>query len=362
MDALEDKISGIRIDRLSGTPVWMQVYKGFKGILSESNARPGVKLPSLRRSGEMLSISYLTVSKAIDRLVDDGTLEVRGGSGIYVHERPGRLLNAIGVIMDDGSYSSMLAEMFRGISQELSTSGIDMIVHSDTSLDSSQRFISRIVKERGNVGLIAYGDKLFEGRLFIEEILPKAPVVVLNRCQDLPADGMVYSDDANGMAELVEALHGKGHRQVLYFSSPGRSSIGVMRREAFEREARKRGIAYEVVEGVEDGEMGYLNAMRAVLEKRKFSAIACWTDNVAYGVIRFLHTQGVKIPDEVAVTGYGNIDFSDKIYPRLSTVEQHYEEMGRAAVRLLLQSAGKRSFCNPVKIITKTNFIGRDSL
>lgn len=361
MTDFEREISRMELDRRSKTPVWLQVYKGLKAVLSESSAAPGVKMPSLRRSGALLSISYLTVSKAIDRLVDEGSLETRKGSGVYLAKRPGGALKSIGVIMDDGSYSSMLAEIFRGISLECDASGVDMIIHSDMSLDSSQRFIERLLKERSNVGFAIYGDKLFEGGIFIEAALRKAPMVAINRCQNLPVDGMVYSDDSKGMAELVEALAAKGHREVLYFSSR-KTSIASVRRQAFEREAAARGISYEVLDGVEDVDSGYLNAMRAVVEKRSFSAIACWNDNIALGVIRFLHSQGVKIPGDVAVAGFGNIEFSDKVYPRLSTVDQGYESMGRETVRLLLRAAKKRSFLNPARATTETRFVSRESL
>lgn len=362
MNTFENMISEIRIDKRSGTPVWMQVYKGIKRILTETDVRPGTKLPSLRRSGELLSISYLTVSKAIDRLVDDGTLAVREGSGIYIHERGDRILDAVGVLMCEGKYSSMIAEMFHGISRELSGAGIDMIVHSDPSLDSCQRFIRRIVKERKSVGLVVYGEELFTGRLFIEEILSAVPIVVLNRCQPLPVDGLVYSDDDQGMAELVEALAEKGHQRVLYFSCYRDNSISSLRRAAFEREAQARSIEYEVQEGVNDDEAGYLNAMRAVVEKKQFSAIVCWNDNIALGAIRFLQTQGIRIPEDIAVVGYGNLDFADKIHPRLSTVEQYYDEMGRESVRLLLRSAQIRTYDNPVRIKTRTGFVRRESL
>lgn len=361
MNTFENKLSGISIDKRSGTPVWMQVYKGMKSILAESNLLPGTKLPSLRRSGELLSISYLTVSKAIGRLVDDGSVEVREGSGIYIQERKGQSLHAVGVLMYEGKYSSMIAEMFHGISRELSSAGINMIVHSDQRMDPSQRFIRRIIKERQSVGFIVYGDELFKGRLFIEEILPAVPIVVLNRCEVLPVDGMVYSDDEQGMDELVKAIHAKGHQRVLYFSSSS-SSICTMRRTAFEQAAQVCGIEYEIVNGVDNDEIGYLQAMRVVVEKKKFTAIACWNDSIALGVIRLLHAQGVNIPGDIAVTGYGNLDFADKVHPRLSTVEQYYEEMGMESVRLLLQSAQKRSYENPVRIKTRTSFVHRDSL
>lgn len=76
-------------------------------------------------------------------------------------------------------------------------------------------------------------------------------------------------------------------------------------------------------------------AQRLLKMKKLPDAVFCSSDYMALGCIAELQKNGIKVPQEVAVSGFDNIEASEYCYPRLTTVGQPYEEMGAEAVRLL---------------------------
>ena len=76
-------------------------------------------------------------------------------------------------------------------------------------------------------------------------------------------------------------------------------------------------------------------AQRLLKMKKLPDAVFCSSDYMALGCIAELQKNGVKVPEEIAVSGFDNIEASEYCQPRLTTVGQPYEEMGAEAVRLL---------------------------
>jgi DNA-binding LacI/PurR family transcriptional regulator len=71
------------------------------------------------------------------------------------------------------------------------------------------------------------------------------------------------------------------------------------------------------------------------------TAIVCSNDVVAFSLIRFLHDEGVRVPDDLAVTGYGNMlpDYMNAM--DLTSVDQPFFELGRAAAKILVDRVGQ---------------------
>lgn len=70
-------------------------------------------------------------------------------------------------------------------------------------------------------------------------------------------------------------------------------------------------------------------------------ALVCGTDQTAFGVIRLLEEAGVRVPDDVIVTGFDGILAGRLMEPQLTTVRQPMEDMGREAARMLLSRNGE---------------------
>ena len=88
------------------------------------------------------------------------------------------------------------------------------------------------------------------------------------------------------------------------------------------------------------GAGGY-RAMRSLLPHHP-DAVFCANDPMAFGAIRALHEAGLRVPEDVAVMGFDGLKEGENVSPALSTVFQDTRELGREAVRILLEITGSR--------------------
>lgn len=87
--AHDDRLAalGISIDRAASTPVYLQLRHCFEGAIESGRLLPGTALPSERELADGLSLSRMTVRRAVESLVAAGALERRHGSGTYVRSK-----------------------------------------------------------------------------------------------------------------------------------------------------------------------------------------------------------------------------------------------------------------------------------
>jgi len=76
------------IDPAAAAPIWRQIEEGMRRLVASSALPAGTAVPSVRELARELRVNPATVSKAYQRLVADGALEVRRGEGTFIAERP----------------------------------------------------------------------------------------------------------------------------------------------------------------------------------------------------------------------------------------------------------------------------------
>ena len=81
-----------------------------------------------------------------------------------------------------------------------------------------------------------------------------------------------------------------------------------------------------------------MRAGGALLDPRpRPSAVVCFNDKIAVGVMEAAAARGLRVPEDLSVTGFDDIDVSRATTPRLTTVRQPLQEMGRTAVTMLMR-------------------------
>ena len=168
----------------------------------------------------------------------------------------------------------------------------------------------------------------------------RLPMVVLDY-QNSPEDCSVSVDDVAGARLAVQHLLGLGHEQVAFIGGGHGLRQHMERAEGARDAIAQAGLdpvtaLVEVSEpglGIQDG----LSAVRRLLEGKLPSGIFCGNDMMAFGVYRGLALAGVRVPDDVALVGYDDIDFAaDWIVP-LTSVRQPTDQLGYLAAQLLLE-------------------------
>lgn len=174
-----------------------------------------------------------------------------------------------------------------------------------------------------------------------EPIRVPMPVVYAFAPSADPDDVSVVPDDAVGMRLLVEHLAGLGRRRIAYVGGRAEQAASLMRHDALVAELTARGL--EMVGPPLYGDWSEQWGRRAVdliLDAgadHRVDAIVFASDQLARGGCDRLRERGLRVPDDVAVTGYDDWDvMSLASRPPLTTVDMRLERLGQRAAELLI--------------------------
>lgn len=178
-----------------------------------------------------------------------------------------------------------------------------------------------------------------------------------------PAGGtsILRVDSRGGMRAAVEHLLQLGHRDLLYV----RNSQKTTEQGLLSHELRDQGFASAVRAckvpdlnttiidiagpGADAGEQ----AIAAVFQEKRFTAVIAVTDTVAMGIYRGLQARGVRVPEDVSVVGFDNTYFTRFLNPPLTTVDVSRVELSRIAVAALLGREPHRLFSLPTTLVLR---------
>jgi DNA-binding LacI/PurR family transcriptional regulator len=164
------------------------------------------------------------------------------------------------------------------------------------------------------------------------------PVVVVNaEAPGLPVT-VITSDNAGGARLATEHLVGLGHRRIAYVRGAESFTADTPRIEGFRAACRVAGIpAGDAPELRGDGQFegGERAAAELLRTRPDVTAVACYNDMTAIGVLRALRAAGRDVPADVSVIGCDDIAAASWVVPALTTVAQQKAEMGRMAVERL---------------------------
>jgi len=139
-------------------------------------------------------------------------------------------------------------------------------------------------------------------------------------------------DNAAGIADMVAALAGIGHRRIAFLSGPQSLYVARERLAGYHDGLDAAGIAFDgalVVRTGFDHESGTLGVDALLAGNSPFTAICCANDLLALGALQRLAALGVDVPGEVSVAGFDDISTAALTAPSLSTVRLPLREMGR---------------------------------
>ena len=183
--------------------------------------------------------------------------------------------------------------------------------------------------------------------------LSHIPSVLLN-CKDpqrsLPS---VVPDEFTSAFNAVRLLVEKGHRAIGFINSidTGPATQGRLAGYTQALQEYNIPIAEELIcYGESRQNSGYVNGMRLMQQTPRPTAIFCFNDQVAMGVYEALHELRLRIPEDVAVIGFDNLDIiAAYLRPPLSTMELPHYQMGQWAVRFLVSPSEQPCADEPVQ-------------
>ena len=182
---------------------------------------------------------------------------------------------------------------------------------------------------------------------------------VVDQHMDLSAD-TVFSDDVGGSEDLTRYLICLGHRRIAF--------VGNVRLRWFARccEGYRRAMIaagltpqQSSIDSEDDHEIGYLGAKSLLAGKERVSAIFAGNDQVAHGVYKAIRDSGLRIPNDISVAGCDDT-IGALLDPRLTTIREFPEQIGRQMVELILNRIGEPTLSRQIVTIP-TELVKRES-
>ncbi len=215
-----------------------------------------------------------------------------------------------------------------------------LFISSDRDLknDSGEIFLQKQVD-----GLILVSQTEREiAETFIKKNIP---IVLINALLNLKGAFCILSDDAGGIHSLVDHLVSLGHREIGLVSGRFSPFIFNRRLNAFLEGMQKNRLTPRkefMITTDPDIPSAYKTVIPFLKLKKKPSALICTNDAVAVGTMKAALSLGLKIPDDISITGYDNSELCYACEPPITSIDAHPGELGKHAVdKLLAQINGK---------------------
>jgi DNA-binding LacI/PurR family transcriptional regulator len=170
------------------------------------------------------------------------------------------------------------------------------------------------------------------------------PVVFFDRiCEEIETDRVVVDDEA-GAFEAVTHLLNIGCKNIVHLSGPPHLNIGVNRKEGYLRALHESNVTVNPLNIIRCDSMEDATALIPELMKRSPApdGIFAVNDLTAAASMRIIKDLGFRIPEDVAVVGFTSGIFCEITNPTLTSVEQHGYEVGKEAVRMLIERIEKK--------------------
>jgi DNA-binding LacI/PurR family transcriptional regulator len=336
---------------------------------AQKSSSSGVSLKSL---AEHLGLSQAAVSFVINRSpaaksIPQRTQELIRAAAKELNYRPNHLARSlrqqrsftIGVVVPEIS-EGYAALVMSGIEDHLLQEGYFYFV-------VSHRHRKELIEEYP----LLLQQRAVEGLIVVDTVLSEkidVPSVAVSGHRDVPGVTNIVLNHARAACLALKHLVDLGHRRLAFIKGQAFSSDTEVRWESVREAAKKFGVEIkEQLTGQLEGEssspqLGYQVAQKLIAGGKPFTGLFTFNDISAIGAIKALREAGCRVPEDVSVVGFDDIQSAAFQNPALTTVRQPLREMGMIAAETLLRritAPAKAPY--PKEIVVEPELIVRGS-
>lgn len=298
-----------------------------------------------------LNISAATVSRALNDnpKISQSTRKLVMETATRMNYKQNKLAlalrsgksNNIGVIVPRID-SNFFASTIRGIEEELYPHHYNIIIcqtHEDEKREIEN--INTLLNSQVDGILMSVSNVSFENDQIMKRVLEKnIPLIFFDRKKNI--DGISYAiiDDFKGGYLATKHLIDQGCTRIAHFKGDKSLEIFVNRFNGYKQALLDNGLPFDenyVIPTKSKVEAGSLAAETLLKLKNPPDALFSSSDFAALGAIQELKAQGIRIPEDFCVVGFGNEPFTKFMELSISTVDQSPLEMGKMAARVFLE-------------------------
>jgi len=321
-------------------PKYRLLADHFRSQMMSHKLVPGSRLPSFAEMRSQFGVTSNTIERAYGLLEQEGLIDRRSGSGVYVAQVERVHTGNIGLLIHSTnmapSYdSTYMQTILDGIRESSSEQGMKVVLIEDDDAVNPQQLD----------GILLHSDKFEINALDIPSHIPQ--VMLFQHVNSITA---VTANDFSGSKLATSYLIKRGHRRIACLMEEF-LDIPIQRRGGYYAALQDAGITVDpkwlrLTERMWPSDtMNYLewgrHNMRAWLEEGwrdlNCTAIVVQNDHSAIGVMQTLQDAGIDVPGDVSVIGFDGTHICDLARPRLTSVEVPLRQIGYEAIKVLCE-------------------------
>ncbi len=349
---------------------YFRLMEDLKSKILAGEIKAGEKLPSENELSASYQVSRHTVRKAFSILENAGYIYAEHGRGTFcsemLHNKRNskniavittylsdyifpRVINGIDTVMTQEGYSIMLKNTRNSRSQEARC--LEELLQKD---------IDGIIIEPSKSQIYCKHLNLYEK---LDEL--RIPYVFIQGCfAQLSHKPHVLMDDYQGGYLITKYLIDTGHKNIVGVFKAD-DVQGLNRHKGYAKALKEAGIPYDAEKIIwfhtEDRVIhpyDSIKKMAAEKDKNRMDAVVCYNDQVAMKVIQAIYDVGLKVPEDISVTGYDNSYMATNGGLNLTTIVHPQEKLGEMAANLLIQLIRNKEDVNQNILIEPEIVIG----
>ncbi len=316
--------------------------------LKRFGTKPEPRQPvGLRTLGEYLNLSPATISLVLNNApgvrsipqetrdrVKEAAARFNYRPSFYARSLRKRQSFSVGVLVPELN-DSYATQVLAGVEAYLIEEGYFYLIASHQRKPDLIEEYSSLLMDRSVEGFILIDTVLRHGM--------KLPVVSVAGHRTIEGVTDVVLDQRRAAELTLRHLFQLGHRKIAFMRGGSHSSDADNRWECLMTEARELklevppALTIQLRSLVSTPELGYNPACELLAGGASFTALVCYDDLAAIGAIRAFMDRGLRVPEDVSVIGFDDIQSASYHNPSLTTIRQPLKQMGLTAARILLQ-------------------------
>lgn len=311
-----------------------------------------MKMTTIRDVAKAAGLSVSIVSKAFNNYTDvnektrQRIFEIANQMGytpnLVAKNLSSKKQTTIGLIssgvLNNSEKDNNAFNIFKGVYTAVTTSQFELSIYLIDSQRQKQKSYAQYCRERNIGGALLQGIRV-DDPYYMELIDTNIPCVVLDIIPETNNGlvGSVSIDNVKASKEIAMYLIERNHRDIVVMAG---------RKKTYVNSERIKGVQEACMENeveLQDNEILYADfseqeayvVAKEYLKTKRPTAFLCFSDLMAFGVMKAVKEIGLKIPEDISITGFDDLIFSSYTEPQLTTIGQDFFEIGKMASELL---------------------------
>lgn len=310
---------------------------------------------TIKDIAKLAGVSHATVSRALNDspLISDKTkdrIKKIAKDSNYIPNYSAKSLKLdksynIGVFLSafEGTSPSFFYSSIKGVNRLMKERNYNLVVKAIDDLNGDYS----IVNSKHYDGILVVSQKIQDDE-FIKYIgALNIPVVVLNRKINIEGTTCVYSEDRDGAYQAVKYLTNQGHKRIGLIKGKEGFLNSSERLEGYKLAMNEASLTVDkklIASGKFDVISGY-KGMNKILDNNTElpTAMFCSNDEMAFGAIKAIIEKGLRVPEDISVVGFDDIEMCKYITPELTTVRREISKIAYSGTEILFDMLDNNS-------------------